>query len=115
MLSFQQDFPGTTLIKLEQNYRSTQVILDAANGIIAENARRLGKTLFTAKQGGEPVTLLTAADERDEAEWLPRGPRGPGGGGGTGKEGGGGPFPPQSPTRPPPAAGRLPGGPPPLG
>src|SRR5438093_997371 len=65
MLSFQQDFPSTTLIKLEQNYRSTQVILDAANGIIAENARRLGKTLFTAKQGGEPVTLLTAADERD--------------------------------------------------
>src|SRR6266478_3796779 len=70
MLSFQEDFPGTTLIKLEQNYRSTQVILDAANGVIAENARRLGKTLFTAKQGGEPVTLLTAADERDEAEWL---------------------------------------------
>ena len=70
MLSFQQDFPGTTLIKLEQNYRSTQVILDAANGVIAENARRLGKTLFTAQQGGEPVTLLTAADERDEAEWL---------------------------------------------
>jgi len=70
MLSFQQDFPGTTLVKLEQNYRSTQVILDAANGVIAENARRLGKTLFTATQGGEPVTLLAAADERDEAEWL---------------------------------------------
>ncbi len=70
MLSFQHDFPGTTLIKLEQNYRSTQVILDAANGVIAENARRLGKTLFTAKQGGDPVTFLTAADERDEAEWL---------------------------------------------
>jgi DNA helicase-2/ATP-dependent DNA helicase PcrA len=70
MLAFQQDFPGTTLVKLEQNYRSTQVILDAANGVIAENARRLGKTLFTARQGGEPVTLLTAADERDEAEWL---------------------------------------------
>ena len=70
MLSFQQDFPGTTLIKLEQNYRSTQVILDAANGVIAENARRLGKTLFTLKQGGEPVTLLTSADKRDEAEWL---------------------------------------------
>jgi len=70
MLSFQQDFPDATLIKLEQNYRSTQVILDAANGVIAENARRLGKTLFTATQGGEPVTLLTAADERDEAEWL---------------------------------------------
>ena len=70
MLAFQQDFPGTTLIKLEQNYRSTQVILDAANGVIAGNAQRLGKTLFTAKRGGEPVTLLTAADERDEAEWL---------------------------------------------
>ena len=70
MLSFQQDFPGTMLVKLEQNYRSTQVILDAANGVIAENARRLGKTLFTAQQGGEAVTLLTAADERDEAEWL---------------------------------------------
>jgi DNA helicase II / ATP-dependent DNA helicase PcrA len=70
MLSFQRDFPGTTLIKLEQNYRSTQVILDAANGVIAENANRLGKTLFTARQGGEPVTMLTAADERDEAEWL---------------------------------------------
>src|SRR2546425_108595 len=70
MLSFQQDFPGTTLVKLEQNYRSTQVILDAANGVIAENARRLGKTLFPAKQGGEPVTLPAAADERDEAEWI---------------------------------------------
>ncbi len=70
MLSFQQDFPGTTLIKLEQNYRSTQVILDAANGVIAENTQRLGKTLFTAKQGGELVTLLASADERDEAEWF---------------------------------------------
>jgi DNA helicase-2/ATP-dependent DNA helicase PcrA len=70
MLAFQNDFPGTTLIRLEQNYRSTQVILDAANGVIAENTARLGKTLFTAKQGGEPVVLLAAADERDEAEWL---------------------------------------------
>jgi DNA helicase-2/ATP-dependent DNA helicase PcrA len=70
MLAFQNDFPGTTLVKLEQNYRSTQVILDAANGVIAENAARLGKTLFTATQGGDPVILLTAADERDEAEWL---------------------------------------------
>ena len=70
MLAFQTDFPGTTLIKLEQNYRSTQIILDTANGVIAENATRLGKTLFTATQGGDPVTLLTAADERDEAEWL---------------------------------------------
>jgi len=70
MLAFQNDFPGTTLIKLEQNYRSTQVILDTANGVISQNAARLGKTLFTATKGGDPVTLLTAADERDEAEWL---------------------------------------------
>ena len=70
MLAFQTDFPGATLVKLEQNYRSTQVILDAANGVIAENEGRLGKTLFTEKKGGAPVTLLTAADERDEAEWL---------------------------------------------
>ena len=70
MLAFQNDFPGTTLIKLEQNYRSTQIILDAANGVIAENRERLGKTLFTAIPGGAPVVLLTAADERDEAEWI---------------------------------------------
>ena len=70
MLAFQNDFPGTTLIKLEQNYRSTQIILDTANGVIAENATRLGKTLFTATKGGDQVILLTAADERDEAEWL---------------------------------------------
>jgi len=70
MLAFQADFPGAMLVKLEQNYRSTQVILDAANGVIAENAGRLGKTLFTERKGGAPVTLLTAADERDEAEWL---------------------------------------------
>jgi len=70
MLSFQNDFPGTKLVRLEENYRSTQIILDAANGIIAENTARLGKTLFTEKKGGEPVTLLRTADERDEAEWL---------------------------------------------
>src|SRR2546428_12163367 len=87
MLTFQQPFPGATLIKLEQNYRSTQVILDAANGVIAENARRLGKTLFTLTQGGEPVTLLTAADERDEAEWLAGELRPPAAGGDAADEG----------------------------
>src|SRR5207247_1516177 len=70
MLTFQNDFPGTKLVRLEQNYRSTQIILDAANGIISENTARLGKTLFTEKKSGEPVTLLSSADERDEAEWL---------------------------------------------
>src|SRR2546429_7730057 len=72
MLSFQHDFPGTTLIKLEQNCRSTQVILDAANAVIAENARRLAKTLFTAKQGGEAVTLPTPPHQRRGSNWRPR-------------------------------------------
>jgi DNA helicase-2/ATP-dependent DNA helicase PcrA len=72
MLEFQQDFSGTTLVRLEENYRSTQMILDAANALIAENTRRLGKTLFTARAGGPPVVVLAAADERDEAEWLVR-------------------------------------------
>jgi DNA helicase-2/ATP-dependent DNA helicase PcrA len=70
MLTFQRDFPGATLVKLEHNYRSSQVILDAANGVIAENAERIGKTLFTTQPGGDPVVVLTAADERDEAQWL---------------------------------------------
>jgi DNA helicase-2/ATP-dependent DNA helicase PcrA len=70
MRIFQEDFPGTRLVRLEENYRSTRVILDAANGVIAENRSRLGKTLRTVRQGGESVTLLAAADERDEAEWV---------------------------------------------
>src|ERR1041384_223881 len=70
MLGFHADFPGTTVVKLEQNYRSTQVILDAANEVISENHDRLGKTLFTTVRGGESIVLLTAADERDEAEWI---------------------------------------------
>jgi DNA helicase II / ATP-dependent DNA helicase PcrA len=72
MRDFQEDFPGTKLVRLEENYRSTQVVLDAANGVIAENSGRIGKTLRTRRQGGEPVTVLAAADERDEAEWVAR-------------------------------------------
>jgi DNA helicase-2/ATP-dependent DNA helicase PcrA len=72
MLEFQRDFPAATLVRLEQNYRSTQTILDAANALIAENTQRLGKTLFTARVGGAPILLVATADERDEAEWLVR-------------------------------------------
>jgi len=67
-----KDFPGARLVRLEENYRSTQVVLDAANGVIAENSGRIGKTLTTRRRGGESVTLLAAADERDEAEWVAR-------------------------------------------
>ncbi len=72
MLDFNTDFPEAAVLRLEENYRSTQVILDAANGIIAENRGRLGKTLFTSRRGGESVVVVAAADERDEAEWVAR-------------------------------------------
>ncbi|MDQ2669807.1 MAG: UvrD-helicase domain-containing protein [Gemmatimonadota bacterium] len=72
MLEFQNDFPSAKLVRLEENYRSTQIVLDAANAVIAENEGRIGKTLRTRRQGGESVTLLAAADERDEAEWIAR-------------------------------------------
>ncbi len=72
MQEFLTDFPGARLVRLEENYRSTQIVLDAANGVIAENTGRIGKTLITRRRGGETVTLLAAADERDEAEWVVR-------------------------------------------
>jgi ATP-dependent DNA helicase UvrD/PcrA len=72
MQDFLKDFPGAKLVRLEENYRSTQIVLDAANGVIAENTGRIGKTLTTRRRGGETVTLLAAADERDEAEWVVR-------------------------------------------
>ncbi|HUF36126.1 MAG TPA: UvrD-helicase domain-containing protein [Gemmatimonadales bacterium] len=72
MQDFLRDFEGARLVRLEENYRSTQVVLDAANGVIAENSGRIGKTLTTRRRGGEAVTLLAAADERDEAEWVAR-------------------------------------------
>jgi DNA helicase-2/ATP-dependent DNA helicase PcrA len=72
MQDFLKDYPGARLIRLEENYRSTQIVLDAANGVIAENSGRIGKTLTTRRRGGETVTLVAAADERDEAEWVVR-------------------------------------------
>jgi DNA helicase-2/ATP-dependent DNA helicase PcrA len=72
MQDFLKDFPGAKLVRLEENYRSTQIVLDAANGVIAENTGRIGKTLTTRRRGGESVTLVAAADERDEAEWVVR-------------------------------------------
>jgi DNA helicase-2/ATP-dependent DNA helicase PcrA len=72
MQDFLKDFAGARLIRLEENYRSTQIVLDAANGVIAENSGRIGKTLTTRRRGGESVTLVAAADERDEAEWVVR-------------------------------------------
>jgi DNA helicase-2/ATP-dependent DNA helicase PcrA len=72
ILEFERDHPGTQVVKLEQNYRSTQTILDAANAVIARNALRKHKRLFTEQGGGEPILYYTAEDERREAEWVVR-------------------------------------------
>ena len=67
---FQRDFVGTRLVRLEQNYRSTGNILSAANAVIAHNAMRLGKNLWTAGKAGEPITLYAALNEHDEADFV---------------------------------------------
>ena len=67
---FQRDFPGTRVVKLEQNYRSTGTILNAANAVIAHNSARLGKNLWTEGAAGEPIRLYAAYNERDEAEFI---------------------------------------------
>ena len=70
ILDFEKDFPDATVIKLEQNYRSTANILDAANQIIAHNEGRKEKELWTEDGEGEKITLYAAADERDESAWI---------------------------------------------
>ena len=67
---FRDDFPQAKLYRLEQNYRSTAGILDAANALIANNTARLGKTLWTSAAGGDRVKLYAAYNERDEAEFV---------------------------------------------
>ena len=67
---FRRDYPQSQLFKLEQNYRSTGTILEAANGLIAHNAGRLGKNLWTSGARGEAVHLYSAFNERDEAEFV---------------------------------------------
>ena len=67
---YQQDFPGTTVVKLEQNYRSTSTILDAANAVIANNSARMGKNLWTDGSTGEPIRVYSAFNERDEADFI---------------------------------------------
>ncbi len=67
LLEFEHSFPGTKVVTLEQNYRSTRTILSAANGVIEKNRRRKPKTLFTEKETGEPITLYGGVNEMDEA------------------------------------------------
>jgi DNA helicase-2/ATP-dependent DNA helicase PcrA len=67
---FSNDFAGAQLVKLEQNYRSTKNILDAANSLITNNASRLGKQLWTEGVAGEPLSVYEAFNEQDEARFV---------------------------------------------
>lgn len=70
ILEFEKDYGGCPVIKLEQNYRSTGNILDAANQVIAHNTGRKEKALWTDADAGDKITLYHALDERDEAAWV---------------------------------------------
>jgi DNA helicase II / ATP-dependent DNA helicase PcrA len=70
ILRFEEDFPGAKVFKLEENYRSTQRILDAANSLVGNNKSRAPKKLFTRRAEGEAITLYAAATERDEARYV---------------------------------------------
>jgi len=72
IVSFPDCFPGTQIIRLEQNYRSTEPILKLAGGVIANNTERLGKTLWTDKTGGKHPVLVYLEDQRAEAEFCAR-------------------------------------------
>ncbi len=70
ILDFEQAFPDATVVTLDQNFRSTQTILDAANAVIANNVSRKPKTLWTEGGEGERITRYRAEDESDEASWV---------------------------------------------
>ncbi|MEO8036882.1 MAG: UvrD-helicase domain-containing protein, partial [Acidobacteriota bacterium] len=70
ILNFESDFPGAKIVKLEQNYRSTGNILDAATGVVSNNIARKGKKLFTEGGAGDPVRIVTAGNEREEAQFV---------------------------------------------
>lgn len=70
ILSFENTFKGANVIRLEQNYRSTKNILNAANNVIANNTSRKGKTLWTNNEVGDKIVLHTASTERDEAAYI---------------------------------------------
>jgi DNA helicase-2/ATP-dependent DNA helicase PcrA len=72
ILDFEHDFPETSVVRLERNYRSTQVILDAASAVIAQNKNRKEKRLYTERVGGARILLYRAGDDLDEAEFIAR-------------------------------------------
>jgi DNA helicase-2/ATP-dependent DNA helicase PcrA len=70
ILNFSDVFADARVFKLEQNYRSTQIILNAAGAVVEHNKRRAPKTLWTAREGGAPLQVYVARDEREEAEKI---------------------------------------------
>src|SRR3984957_17457886 len=70
ILEFEKDFPETKTIRLEQNYRSTQMILEGAGAVVAQNTQRKGKTLWTAREGGSLIGLYSAPDGENEALFI---------------------------------------------
>ena len=72
IMDFEQDFPEARIIKLEQNYRSTQVILDAASAVISQNRNRKDKRLWTDRQGGSRIVYYRGNDELEEADFITR-------------------------------------------
>lgn len=72
ILDFEQDFPEAVVVRLERNYRSTQVILDAASAVISNNRNRKEKTLWTDRKGGAKISYFRGADELEEADYITR-------------------------------------------
>jgi DNA helicase-2/ATP-dependent DNA helicase PcrA len=72
ILDFEHDFPEAQIVRLERNYRSTQVILDAASAVIQQNRNRKEKRLWTERKGGDPVTYYLGGDELEEADFISR-------------------------------------------
>src|SRR5437660_7056029 len=74
ILEFERDFPNSKIVRLEQNYRSTQNILQGASAVVANNIKRKGKNLWTARQGGSKIGFYEAPDGENEAlfaaDWI---------------------------------------------
>src|SRR5205807_8118232 len=72
ILDFEHDFPEAKVVKLERNYRSTQIILDAATAVISQNRNRKDKRLWTDRAGGDRITYFRGGDELEEADFITR-------------------------------------------
>src|SRR4051812_3352817 len=72
ILDFERDYPDATVVKLERNYRSTQLILDAAHAVVSRNSERTDKKLWTERAGGAKIQRFEAYNEEEEAEWIAR-------------------------------------------